>query len=142
MARAHVASIAPYPIASILALNIAAHIPTVPFYDRFRVQFAADLDDLPPAAGGFTVWLGSYIPIWEGQWAALKEGERHTDKHLKVRKAGGYADPAILRARAETASVDTYGSAGTVVCGTPKSCTWQGRIPLAISSARPRYMAI
>ena len=84
-------------------------------YGRFRVQFAAYLDDLPPAGGGFTVWPGSHIPIWEGQWAAFKEGEKHTDKHLEVRKAGGYADPAILRARAETEPVDTYGSAGTVV---------------------------
>ena len=79
------------------------------------MQFAAYLDNLPPAAGGFTVWPGSHIPIWEGQWAAFKEGERHTDKHLKVRKAGGYADPVILRVRAETTPVDTYDPAGTVV---------------------------
>ncbi len=84
-------------------------------YGRYGLQFAAYVDDLPPASGGFTVWPGSHVPIWEGQWAAFKDGEKHTDKHLENRRAGGYTDPAILRAKAEIDPVDTHGPAGTVV---------------------------
>lgn len=84
-------------------------------YGRYGLQFAAYLDDLPPASGGFTVWPGSHIPIWREQWAAFKDGEKHTDKHLENRRAGGYTDPAILRAKAEIEPVDTHGPAGTVV---------------------------
>ena len=84
-------------------------------YGRWRVQIAAYTDDLPANSGGFTVWPGSHTRIWPEQWKAFNEGEQHTDKHLKVRKAGGYNDPEILRIKADTEPVDCYGPAGTVV---------------------------
>lgn len=84
-------------------------------YGRWRLQMAAYYDDLPPGGGGFTVWPGSHVPIHEEQWRAFLDGERHTDDHLTERRAGGYTDPAIRRARAETAPVETHGPAGTVV---------------------------
>lgn len=84
-------------------------------YGRFRLQVSAYIDDLPPNCGGFTVWPGSHTRIWQEQWKAFKQGEKHMDKHLPVRKAGGYADPVIGRIKADTQPVDCHGPAGTVV---------------------------
>ena len=84
-------------------------------YGRWRVQMAAYIDDLPPRSGGFTVWPGSHTRIWQEQWQAFFDGEKHTDKHLEVRRAGGYTDPEINAIRADTQPVDCHGPAGTVV---------------------------
>ena len=84
-------------------------------YGRFRLQVAAYIDDLPPDSGGFTVWPGSHARIWPEQWKAFREGEKHTDKHLEVRKAGGYNDPVIAEIKADTQPVDCHGPAGTAV---------------------------
>jgi len=84
-------------------------------YGRWRVQIAAYTDDLPAASGGFTVWPGSHTRIWDEQWKAFHEGEKHTDSHLAVRKAGGYADPVIQQIKSDTEPVDCHGPAGTVV---------------------------
>ena len=85
-------------------------------YGRWRLQMAAYTDDLPANSGGFTVWPGSHIRVWEEQWKAfLEDGERHTDKHLEVRRAGGYTDPVIQQIKADTQPVDCHGPAGTVV---------------------------
>jgi len=59
---------------------------------------------------------GSHIRVWEEQWKAfLEDGEKHTDKHLEVRRAGGYTDPVIQQIKADTQPVDCHGPAGTVV---------------------------
>ena len=79
------------------------------------MQIAAYVDDLPPNSGGFTVWPGSHSRIWRDQWDAFLEGEKHTDKHLAERKAGGYNDPVIQRIKADTQPFDCHGPAGTVV---------------------------
>ena len=84
-------------------------------YGRWRLQFAAYIDDLPPNSGGFTVWPGSHTRIWDKQWEAYKEGEKHTDKHLTDRKAGGYSDAVIGQIKVDTKPVDTHGPAGSVV---------------------------
>jgi len=84
-------------------------------YGPIRLQVSAYIDDLPPNCGGFTVWPGSHTRIWEEQWQAFKGGEKHTDKHLKVRNAGGYNDPVIERIKADTQPVDCHGPAGTIV---------------------------
>ena len=84
-------------------------------YGRWRFQISAYIDDVPPNCGGFTVWPGSHSRIWPEQWKAFQEGERHTDKHLEVRKAGGYADPVIGEIKADTEPFDCHGPAGTVV---------------------------
>ena len=84
-------------------------------YSRYRLQVSAYIDDLPPGCGGFTVWPGSHARIWPEQWKAFHEGEKHTDKHLPVRKAGGYNDPVIGEIKADTDPVDCHGPAGTAV---------------------------
>ena len=84
-------------------------------YGRWRLQMSAYISDVPPNSGGFTVWPGSHARIWPEQWKAFKEGEKHTDKHLAVRKAGGYTDPVIREIKADTEPFDCHGSTGTVV---------------------------
>lgn len=84
-------------------------------YGRWRLQMSAYIDDLPPNCGGFTVWPGSHTRIWKEQWEAFKEGEKHTDKHLAERRAGGYNDPVIGEIKGDTQPVDCHGPAGTVV---------------------------
>ena len=84
-------------------------------YGRWRLQMSAYISDVPPNSGGFTVWPGSHARIWPEQWKAFKEGEKHTDKHLTVRKAGGYTDPVIGEIKADTQPFDCHGSTGTVV---------------------------
>jgi len=84
-------------------------------YGRFRLQMSAYIDDVSPNSGGFGVWPGSHSRIWTEQWKAFQEGEKHTDKHLAVREAGGYADPVIGQIKADTQPFDCHGSAGTVV---------------------------
>lgn len=84
-------------------------------YGRVRLQISAYIDDLPPNCGGFTVWPGSHSRIWPEQWKAFYEGEKHTDKHLPVRKAGGYTDPIIGEIKNDTQAFDCCGPAGTVV---------------------------
>ncbi len=89
-----------------------------PCYGRVRLQFAAYIDDLPPACGGFTVWPGSHARIWEEQWQAFHErGETHTAEREKTREAGGYEyrpDPLFEQIKADIQPVDTHGPAGTV----------------------------
>ena len=84
-------------------------------YGRWRLQMSAYISDVPPNSGGFMVWPGSHSRIWPEQWKAFKEGEKHTDKHLSVRKAGGYTDPVIGEIKADTDPFDCHGPAGTVV---------------------------
>ena len=84
-------------------------------YGRWRLQMSAYISDVPPNSGGFTVWPGSHEPIWREQWKAFKEGEEHTDKHLTVRKAGGYTDPVIRQIKEDTQPFDCHGPSGTVI---------------------------
>ena len=87
-------------------------------YGRTRLQFAAYIDDLPPASGGFTVWPGSHTRCWEAHWKDFHAGETHVSRRDKVRKAGGYeflTDPICEAVKGDTEPVDTYGPAGTVV---------------------------
>ena len=84
-------------------------------YGRWRLQMSAYISDVPPNSGGFMVWPGSHSRIWPEQWKAFKEGEKHTDKHLTVRKAGGYIDPVIGEIKADTEPFDCHGPTGTVV---------------------------
>ncbi|MCE2396095.1 phytanoyl-CoA dioxygenase family protein [Candidatus Poribacteria bacterium] len=84
-------------------------------YGRWRLQMSAYISDVPPNSGGFTVWPGSHARIWPEQWKAFKEGEKHTDRHLAVRKAGGYTDPVIGEIKADTEPFDCHGPTGTVV---------------------------
>ena len=84
-------------------------------YGRFRLQLTAYIDAVPPESGAFTVWPGSHARIWPEQWAAFWEGEKHTDKHLAVRRAGGYTAPVITQIKGDTKPVDCHGPTGTVV---------------------------
>ena len=84
-------------------------------YGRWRLQMSAYIDDVLPNSGGFTVWPGSHTRIWKEQWEAFQSGEKHTDKHLAVRRAGGYDDPVIAEIKDDTQPFDCHGPAGTVV---------------------------
>ena len=90
-----------------------------PCYGRTRLQFAAYIDDLPPASGGFTVWPGSHTRIWEKQWKAFHEhGTTHTGEREEMREAGGYEyrpDPLFEQIKADTQPFETHGPAGTLV---------------------------
>ena len=75
------------------------------------------------------------------------EGEKHTDKHLAMRKAGGYTDPVIGQIKADTQQFDCHGPAGTVVlwhtkilhiAGQTLLMTSSARRPSMVSSKRPR----
>ena len=79
------------------------------------LQMIAYLDNVPPNSGGFTVWPGSHTRIWREQWKAFQASEMHTDKHLVVRKAGGYNEPVIARRKVDTQPFDCHGPAGIVV---------------------------
>ena len=105
-------------------------------YGRWRLQMSVYIDDVPPNSGGFTVWPGSHTRIWREQWKAFQEGEKHTDKHLAVRKAGGYSDPVIDQIKADTQPLDCHGPAGTVVLWHTKILHIAGQTLLMTSSAR------
>ena len=75
----------------------------------------AYIDDVPPDSGGFTVWPGSHLRIWDAQWAALEQrGELHTHSRRGLTEKsewfGGFEQ--ILR---DTAPVDTHSPSGSVV---------------------------
>ena len=87
-------------------------------YGRFRLNFAAYIDDLPPASGGFTVWPGSHTRVWERHWQTFHAGETHVGRRHAARKLGGHArlaDPVVEAVKSDTEPVDTYGPAGSVV---------------------------
>ena len=86
-----------------------------PCYGRWRLQMSAYISDVPANCGGFTVWPRSHARIWPEQWKAFKAGEKHTDKHLAVRAAGGYTDPVIKEIKEDTQPFDCHGPAGTVI---------------------------
>ena len=86
-----------------------------PCYGTWRLQMSAYISDVPPNCGGFTVWPRSHSRIWREQWKAFKTGEKHTDKHLAVRVAGGYTDPVIGQIKEDTQPFDCHGPTGTVI---------------------------
>ena len=111
-------------------------------YGRWRMQMSAYISDVPPNSGGFTVWPGSHSRIWPEQWKAFKEGEKHTDKHLAVRKAGGYTDPVIGQIKADTNRLIATGPPAQWYCGTLKSCTSQDRTLLTTLSAKRLFTVL
>ena len=87
-------------------------------YGRFRLNFAAYIDDLPPASGGFTVWPGSHTRIWKHHWETFHAGETHVGRRDALRKLGGretMPDPVVEAVKSDTEPVDTYGPSGSVV---------------------------
>ena len=87
-------------------------------YGRFRLNFAAYIDDLPPASGGFTVWPGSHTRIWKHHWETFHAGETHVGRRDALRKLGGHEtmpDPVVEAVKSDTEPVDTYGPSGSVV---------------------------
>ena len=87
-------------------------------YGRHKLNFAAYIDDLPEAAGGFTVWPGSHTRILGHHWQTFHAGETHVGRRIAMRQLGGYnklTDPIIESVKADTTPVETYGPAGTVV---------------------------
>ena len=114
MAMGRAGSTAPFRKVRLQDPTTAAHSDGL-CYGPFRLQMSAYVDDVPPASGGFAIWPGSHAKIWKEQWEAFKAGEKHTDKLLEIRRAGGYTDPVIGEIKSDTKPVDCHGPAGTVV---------------------------
>ena len=84
-------------------------------YDtRWRIQIAAYIDDLPPRAGGLTLFPGSHRRIWDHREAlhrdcpppAVPEGSPEWN---------GYTAPPLPEIKADTEPVETAGPSGSVV---------------------------
>ena len=73
---------------------------------RWKLEIAAYFDDLPPAAGGLTLWPGSHTRIWNHQ-VKLSDGSNP--------RFQGYNDPPIPDIKADTLPVVTYCPVGSVV---------------------------
>lgn len=73
---------------------------------HWRLQIAAYIDDVPPLAGGLTLWPGSHRRIWD-HWEGVSPEERS--------EWDGYKAPPIPDIKADTEPVVTSGPAGSVV---------------------------
>ena len=84
------------------------------FETHWRLQIAAYIDDLPPKAGGLTLFPGSHRRIWDF-WE-----EVHRDLPPPARPEGipewhGYTAPPLPEIKADTEPVMTAGPVGSVV---------------------------
>lgn len=90
---------------------------------RVRLRVAAFIDDCPPGCGGYTIWKGSHVPIWNGLWDAT----RRTPEEVSASKSNkrvsqqsnsqfdGYKDAVMARVKQAAEPVEVTGPAGTVV---------------------------
>ena len=84
-------------------------------YDTYwRLQIAAYIDDVPPNAGGLTLWPGSHRRIWD-YWEAAHREVPPPDRPDGVPKWDGRSVPPLPEIRSDTEPVMTSGSAGSVV---------------------------
>jgi hypothetical protein len=84
------------------------------FDTRWRIQIAAYIDDLPPQAGGLTLFPGSHRRIWD-YWEAI-----HRDTPPPATPEGtpdwdGYTAPPLPEIKADTEPIETAGPVGSVV---------------------------
>ena len=78
------------------------------FETNWRLQIAAYIDDLPPGAGGLTLFPGSHQRIWD-HWAQVHRGGPPPDEW------DGYTAPPLPAIKADTVPVETSGPVGSVV---------------------------
>ena len=81
---------------------------------HWRLQIAAYVDDLPPNAGGLTLWPGSHRRIWD-YWESV-----HRDAPPPAVPEGtptwdGYTVPPLTDIKSDTKPVVTEGPVGSVV---------------------------
>ena len=80
------------------------------FETHWRLQTAVYVDDVPPLAGGLTLWPGSHRRIWDYWEAVLRE-----EGSERVSEWNGYTAPPLPDIKADTEPVVTAGPAGSVV---------------------------
>ena len=84
-------------------------------YDtRQLLQTAVYFDDVPPGAGGLTLFPGSHTQIWN-YWEAKNHGATAIANGEDSPRFVGYTDPPIGDIKADTEPVMTAGPAGSVV---------------------------
>ena len=84
-------------------------------YDtHWRLQIAAYVDDLPPHAGGLTLWPGSHQRIWD-YWEAVHRDAPPPDMADGTPKWDGYTAPPLKDIKSTTEPVETHGPVGSVV---------------------------
>jgi hypothetical protein len=84
-------------------------------YDtHWRLQIAAYIDDLPPDAGGLTLWPGSHQRIWD-YWTAVHRDAPPPDRAEGVPPWDGYTVPPLTDIKSDTKPVVTEGPVGSVV---------------------------
>lgn len=84
-------------------------------YDtRWRLQIAAYVDDLPPNAGGLTLWPGSHRRIWD-YWEAVHRDVPPPERAEGIPEWDGYTAPPLTDIKADTEPVETFGPVGSVV---------------------------
>tara|TARA_B100000029_G_scaffold516253_2_gene628047 strand:+ start:47604 stop:48701 length:1098 start_codon:yes stop_codon:yes gene_type:complete len=84
-------------------------------YDtRWRLQFAAYIDDLPPQSGGLTLWPGSHRRIWD-YWENLHLDQASSTPKKSSPQWDGYSCPPLLDIKADTEPIETSGPIGSVV---------------------------
>ncbi len=82
-------------------------------YDTpWRLQIAAYIDDLPPAAGGLTLWPRSHQRIWD-YWEAMHRETPPGDPNAP--RMDARTTPPIPEIKADTPPVMTHGRVGSVV---------------------------
>lgn len=77
---------------------------------RWRLQFAAYIDDLPPGGGGLTLWPGSHRRIWD-----YREALHRNAPPPESGKWDAYTSPPLLDIKSDTRPIETAGPIGSVV---------------------------
>ena len=84
-------------------------------YDtHWRLQIAAYVDDLPPNAGGLTLWPASHRRIWD-YWNAVHRETPPPNRPEDVPVWDGYTAPPLDEIKSDTEPVVTEGPVGSVV---------------------------
>ncbi len=91
-----------------------AHAGEGLYNTRQLLQTAVYFDDVPPGAGGFTIFPGSHTRIWN-YWEAKNHGATAIANGEDSPRFIGYTDPPIGDLKADTEPVMTSGPAGSVV---------------------------
>ena len=84
------------------------------FDTHWRLQIAAYIDELPPRAGGLTLWPGSHRRIWD-YWEAVHRESPPPARPEGVPEWNGYTAPPLPEIRGDTEPIETVGPVGSVV---------------------------
>ena len=84
------------------------------FDTHWRLQIAAYIDDLPPKAGGLTLFPGSHRRIWDF-WEEVHREMPPPERPEGIPEWHGYSAPPLPEIKADTEPVMTAGPVGSVV---------------------------